>query len=72
MYHPEPMGDQNATAAPSGTFRTADGPLNIAANRQAQFVTLCRLAGLPHLVDDARFAEREGTQTAPSRNSTPR
>jgi crotonobetainyl-CoA:carnitine CoA-transferase CaiB-like acyl-CoA transferase len=53
------MGDQNATAAPSGTFETADGGLNISANRQQQFITLCRLAGLPHLVDDPRFAERE-------------
>src|SRR4051812_173213 len=33
---PEPMGDRTATAAPSGTFDTADGPLNIAANRQEQ------------------------------------
>ncbi|MFB4419872.1 CaiB/BaiF CoA transferase family protein [Streptomyces sp. QL37] len=57
---PEPMGDQNATAAPSGTFRTADGPLNIAANQQRQFETLCRLVGVPELVTDARFAEREG------------
>ncbi|NGO74220.1 CoA transferase [Streptomyces sp. YC504] len=56
---PEPMGDQNATAAPSGTFETADGGLNIAANRQEQFHTLCRLLGLPGLVDDPRFAERE-------------
>ncbi|WP_460062398.1 CaiB/BaiF CoA transferase family protein [Streptomyces sp. YKOK-I1] len=56
---PEPMGDQNATAAPSGTFETADGGLNIAANRQEQFVTLCRLVGLPGLLDDERFAERE-------------
>ncbi|MEU6371647.1 CoA transferase [Streptomyces sp. NPDC046909] len=56
---PEPMGDQNATAAPSGTFETADGGLNIAANRQEQFVTLCRLAGVPELIDDPRFAERE-------------
>ncbi|MFG2589445.1 CaiB/BaiF CoA transferase family protein [Streptomyces sp. NPDC048438] len=57
---PEPMGDQNATAAPSGTFRAADGPLNIAANQQRQFETLCRLVGVPELVTDARFAEREG------------
>jgi crotonobetainyl-CoA:carnitine CoA-transferase CaiB-like acyl-CoA transferase len=56
---PEPMGDQNATAAPSGTFHAADGPLNIAANRQEQFETLCRLAGLPRLIDDPRFADRE-------------
>lgn len=53
---PEPMGDQNATAAPSGTFETADGPLNIAANQQQQFETLCRLVGRPDLVDDPRFA----------------
>ena len=56
---PEPMGDQNATAAPSGTFDTADGPLNIAANRQEQFESLCRLVGLPRLIDDPRFADRE-------------
>jgi crotonobetainyl-CoA:carnitine CoA-transferase CaiB-like acyl-CoA transferase len=56
---PEPMGDQNATAAPSGTFDAADGPLNIAANRQEQFETLCHEVGLPGLVDDPRFADRE-------------
>ncbi|NJP94575.1 CoA transferase [Nonomuraea sp. FMUSA5-5] len=56
---PEPMGDQNATAAPSGTFETADGPLNIAANQQAQFETLCRLVGRPDLPADPRFAGRE-------------
>ena len=56
---PEPMGDQNATAAPSGTFLAADGPLNIAANQQQQFETLCRLVGLPWLAADPRFAERE-------------
>ncbi|MFJ2091488.1 CaiB/BaiF CoA transferase family protein [Streptomyces sp. NPDC087901] len=56
---PEPMGDQNATAAPSGTFRTADGPLNIAANQQRQFETLCRLVGAPELLTDPRFIERE-------------
>ena len=56
---PLPMGDQNATAAPSGTFQAADGPLNIAANRQEQFETLCRLIGREHLVHDERFALRE-------------
>jgi crotonobetainyl-CoA:carnitine CoA-transferase CaiB-like acyl-CoA transferase len=56
---PEPMGDQNATAAPSGTFHAADGPLNIAANRQEQFETLCRVVGRSDLVTDERFAERE-------------
>ncbi|MEV0900782.1 CoA transferase [Actinoplanes sp. NPDC049802] len=56
---PEPMGDQNATAAPSGTFHAADGPLNIAANRQEQFETLSRLVGRPDLITDPRFADRE-------------
>lgn len=56
---PKPMGNQNPTAAPSGTFATADGPLNIAANRQEQFETLCRLIGRPELVHDARFITPE-------------
>ncbi|TIS95491.1 CoA transferase [Mesorhizobium sp.] len=56
---PQPMGNENMTAAPSGTFRTGDGLLNIAANKQEQFVTLCRLIGLPDLASDPRFAERE-------------
>ncbi|MEV7045083.1 CoA transferase [Amycolatopsis sp. NPDC051061] len=56
---PVPMGRDNATAAPSGTFFAADGPLNIAANRQEQFTTLCTLVGRPDLITDARFADRE-------------
>ncbi len=56
---PTPMGQQNVTAAPSGTFDTADGLLNIAANRQAQFEKLCRLLGRTDLVNDPRFADRE-------------
>ncbi len=56
---PAPMGQQNVTAAPSGTFDTADGPLNIAANRQVQFEKLCQTVGRPDLITDVRFAERE-------------
>jgi crotonobetainyl-CoA:carnitine CoA-transferase CaiB-like acyl-CoA transferase len=56
---PEAMGDQNATAAPSGTFMAADGPLNIAANRQEQFESLCRLVDRPALCQDVRFSDRE-------------
>jgi CoA:oxalate CoA-transferase len=56
---PAPMGNENMTAAPSGTFRTGDGLLNIAANKQEQFVTLCGLIGRPDLAEDTRFAERE-------------
>ncbi|MFL6119552.1 CaiB/BaiF CoA transferase family protein [Actinophytocola sp.] len=56
---PAPTGQQNVTAAPSGTFETADGLLNIAANRQTQFEKLCGLLGRPDLVTDPRFADRE-------------
>jgi CoA:oxalate CoA-transferase len=56
---PVPMGNDNFTASPSGTFRTGDGLLNIAANKQEQFETLCQLIGKPELMQDARFAERE-------------
>jgi CoA:oxalate CoA-transferase len=56
---PAPMGNENFTAAPSGTFRTATGPLNISANEQKQFETLCELIGRPALKRDPRFADRE-------------
>jgi crotonobetainyl-CoA:carnitine CoA-transferase CaiB-like acyl-CoA transferase len=56
---PRPMGNENMTAAPSGAFLTGDGLINIAANKQAQFVALCALLGRPDLTTDPRFAERE-------------
>lgn len=56
---PTPMGNENFTAAPSGTFRTGDGPINIAANKQQQFEMLCDLIDAPELKTDPRFAERE-------------
>ena len=56
---PQPMGNENFTAAPSGTFRTGEGLLNISANEQKQFETLCDLIGRPELKDDPRFAERQ-------------
>jgi crotonobetainyl-CoA:carnitine CoA-transferase CaiB-like acyl-CoA transferase len=56
---PEPMGNENMTASPSGTFRTGQGLLNIAANKQEQFETLARLIGRADLVTDPRFAGRE-------------
>jgi len=56
---PRPMGNDNATASPSGTFRCGDGVLNIAANKQEQFESLCRLLGRKDLIGDPRFAGRE-------------
>ncbi|WP_028241230.1 CaiB/BaiF CoA transferase family protein [Stutzerimonas azotifigens] len=56
---PQPMGNDNVTASPSGTFRTADGLINIAANKQEQFEAVCRVLGVPALIDDPRFAKRQ-------------
>lgn len=56
----KPMGNENGTASPSGTFSTGDGLLNIAANKQEQFEAVCRVVGRPELINDARFAERQG------------
>jgi len=57
--HPRAMGNENITAAPSGTFRTGDGLINIAANKQEQFEALVGLLGAEELARDPRFAERE-------------
>lgn len=56
---PVPMGNENFTASPSGTFATGKGLLNIAANKQEQFELLCDVVGAPHLKTDDRFAQRE-------------
>lgn len=53
------MGNDNFTAAPSGTFKTRDGYINIAANQQKQWEDLADALGLPELTSDARFAERD-------------
>ena len=56
---PVPMGNENFTAAPSGAFQTGNGLLNIAANKQEQFVSLAKIIGREDLITDPRFADRE-------------
>ncbi|HET8645658.1 MAG TPA: CoA transferase [Vicinamibacteria bacterium] len=56
---PVPMGNDNFTAAPSGTFRTRDGFINIAANKQEQWESVVEVLGLPELRGDPRFRERD-------------
>ena len=53
------LGNQNMTACPSGTFRTADGLLNIAANKQEQFEIVCDVLGCVKLKVDSRFVDRQ-------------
>jgi formyl-CoA transferase len=56
---PVPMGNDNFTAAPSGMFRTKDGHINIAANKQEQWESVCDALHLPELKTDARFQKRD-------------
>lgn len=56
---PVVMGNDNFTAAPSGTFRTLDGFINIAANKQEQWEAVCDVLGAPDLKTDPRFQERD-------------
>ncbi len=56
---PVPMGNDNFTAAPSGTFVTGDGYVNIAANQQDQWEALCDELGVPELKTDPRFQKRD-------------
>ena len=56
---PVVMGNDNFTAAPSGTFRTLDGFINIAANKQEQWEAVCEVLGTPELKTDPRFQERD-------------
>lgn len=59
QQQPVLMGNDNFTAAPSGTFKTLDGHINIAANKQEQWEAVCDVLGLPGLKMDPRFQERD-------------
>ncbi len=56
---PVPMGNDNFTAAPSGSFATQDGFINIAANKQEQWEAVADVLGVPELKADPRFQERD-------------
>ena len=56
---PEPLGNENMTASPSGAFTTGNGLLNIAANQQEEFEKLCELISRKDLATDSRFVNRE-------------
>ena len=60
---PAPQGNENPTSAPSGTFEAADGPINIAANKDEQWVLLTDHLGLAALRDQPEYANREARKT---------
>ncbi len=67
---PVPMGNDNFTAAPSGSFATSDGYINIAANQQAQWESVCDVLGVAELKTDPRFEKRD-VRKANRRELTP-
>ena len=56
---PQLLGNDNFTAAPSGTFATRDGAINIAANKQEQWEAVADELGVGELKADPRFAKRD-------------
>ncbi len=56
---PELLGNDNFTAAPSGTFATQDGWVNIAANKQEQWEAVADELGVGELKTDPRFQKRD-------------
>lgn len=56
---PAAHGNENTTSAPSGTFQTADQPINIAANRDEQWEALARHLGRKDLLEEPAYATRE-------------
>jgi crotonobetainyl-CoA:carnitine CoA-transferase CaiB-like acyl-CoA transferase len=55
---PEPrrLGNQHPNIVPYQVFACADGDILIATANDRQYAKLCRVLGLPELVDDPRFA----------------
>ena len=56
---PAANGNENVTSAPSGAFEAGSGLLNIAANKDEQWVTLTDHLGLSELRDRPEYATRE-------------
>jgi crotonobetainyl-CoA:carnitine CoA-transferase CaiB-like acyl-CoA transferase len=56
---PTANGNENLTSAPSGTFRAQDAPVNIAANKDAQWEALARHIGRADLLDHPDYRTRE-------------
>lgn len=56
---PAANGNENVTSAPSGAFEAGDGLINIAANKDEQWVLLTDHLGAAELRERAEYATRE-------------
>ena len=57
--NPKQEGNHSAISAPSGTFRTKDGMMNIATNTQQQWIDLATHLGHPEWIDMPEFKDRK-------------
>lgn len=55
---PVPSGNYSQSAAPSGTFQTADFPINIVCNEDHHFVALCSVLGCPEIAAHEIWSDR--------------
>ncbi len=60
---PTPQGNENPTSAPSGAFQCADGLINIAANKDEQWIALAHHIGREDLLTEKAFQTREDRKT---------
>jgi len=56
---PQRLGNESHSAAPSGSFPTKDGQINIVNNEQKQFEALCDAIDQPDLKSHPLFADRD-------------
>jgi crotonobetainyl-CoA:carnitine CoA-transferase CaiB-like acyl-CoA transferase len=63
---PTREGNHHATIAPYGTFRTADGEINVAVGSDAQYLRFCEALAAPELAEDPRFRTNAGRQAVRS------
>lgn len=56
---PHPLGNESHSAAPSGTFATKDGQINLVNNEQKQFEKTCDVLVRPDLKTHPDYADRD-------------
>src|SRR5690606_29872273 len=57
-HAPKPMGNENHSAAPSGTYQAKDSQLTISCNEERQFASFCDAIGWPQLKDNPVWSDR--------------
>jgi len=60
---PQAHGNENVTSAPSGAFQAQSGILNIAANKDEQWVLLANHLDLGHLINRPEYRDRESRKS---------